>query len=124
MATPSESGRVCFVIMPFDARLNRVWDDATVPAVKSAGFDCVRGDAAPGKPGPIMEFVIQQIFSADAIVADLTFSNPNVFYELGIAHAIAVEILADGAAKILVLRRQVIVADNRERHRQQFQSIE
>jgi FMN phosphatase YigB (HAD superfamily) len=88
MARQSPKRPICFVITPFGEKLARVWEDAIEPAVKSAGFDCVRGDADL-QQGAVMEFVIQQIFAADAIVADLTYSNANVFYELGVAHTIA-----------------------------------
>ena len=37
--------------------------------------------------GMITDHVITEILESDLIVADLSFLNPNVFYELGIAHA-------------------------------------
>ena len=36
----------------------------------------------------ITDHVITEILESDLIVADLTFLNPNVFYELGIAHSV------------------------------------
>jgi len=77
----------CFVIMPFAAEFDDVWEDAISPAAATAGFKCVRGDN-PIHPGSIMKDVVEGVFGADVIVADLSRLNPNVFYELGIAHTI------------------------------------
>ena len=77
----------CFVMMPFAAEFDDVWEDAIGPAAATAGFKCVRGDD-PIHPGSIMKDVVEGVFGADAIIADLSMLNPNVFYELGIAHTI------------------------------------
>ena len=37
---------------------------------------------------PIMNKIVRQITSADFLIADITSSNPNVFYELGVAHTL------------------------------------
>ena len=88
MSANLEAKPVCFVIMPFSSKFERIWHDGIRPAAMSAGFTCVRGDSTDA-PGAVMQFVIRHIFDADVIVADLTTLNPNVLYELGIAHAIA-----------------------------------
>jgi nucleoside 2-deoxyribosyltransferase len=36
---------------------------------------------------PVLEKIRDQILQADVIIADITHRNPNVFYELGLAHA-------------------------------------
>jgi FMN phosphatase YigB (HAD superfamily) len=77
----------CFVIMPFAAEFDDVWEDAIGPAAATAGFRCIRADDTIS-PGSIMKDVVARIFAADVIVADLSNLNPNVFYELGIAHTI------------------------------------
>jgi hypothetical protein len=38
-------------------------------------------------PGMITDRMIHDILNADLVIADLTFLNPNAFYELGIRHA-------------------------------------
>ena len=78
----------CFVIMPFAKDLQEVYKYGIQPAVESAGFQCCRADDALG-PRNIIREIVRNLFNADAIVADLTNSNANVFYELGVAHAIS-----------------------------------
>jgi len=40
------------------------------------------------KPGPIIEQIWEYLNKAEIIIADVTGRNPNVFYELGIAHTL------------------------------------
>jgi hypothetical protein len=77
----------CFVLMPFAEEFNEVYEHAISPAAEAAGFLCHRADHAVG-PNAIISDIIESIFSAGVIVADVTGSNPNVFYELGVAHTI------------------------------------
>jgi hypothetical protein len=56
------------------------------PAVKEFGLIVVRADQI-GKPGMIGKQVIEHILSARLVIADLSFHNPNVFYELCQRHA-------------------------------------
>jgi hypothetical protein len=77
----------CFVLMPFDDDLQDVYDYAILPAAVAVGFDCRRADHADAQ-GAIISDIIKWIFNADVIVADLTRFNPNVFYELGVAHSV------------------------------------
>ena len=73
--------------MPFANDMRDVFDHAIAPAAIATNFDCFRADDAYG-PSAIISDIIRHIFTADVIVADLTHSNPNVFYELGVAHAV------------------------------------
>jgi len=73
--------------MPFADEFKEVYDHAIEPAASDAGFDCYRADHAFG-PRAIISHIIKSIFSADVIIADVSGSNPNVFYELGIAHTV------------------------------------
>jgi hypothetical protein len=50
-------------------------------------FDAVRADFIT-KTGSINKSVIQHIYNAELVIADLTDLNPNVFYELGVRHAL------------------------------------
>lgn len=56
-------------------------------AAKQVNFEYIRGDLSK-KPGSILAQIIQEIKHSDIVVADITGNNPNVFYELGIAHQI------------------------------------
>jgi nucleoside 2-deoxyribosyltransferase len=61
-------------------------------AALEMNFTCeVTGDL--GSPGNIMDQVWQGIRGADVVVADVTGSNPNVFYEIGLAHALGKEVI-------------------------------
>lgn len=73
--------------MPFAEDFNEVFDFAIKPAAEAAGFDCRRADHAVAS-WAINAEIVEGIFLADVIVADLTGSNANVFYEVGIAHTI------------------------------------
>jgi hypothetical protein len=84
---PPEKEKLCFVLMPFKEEMKEVYDDAIRPAIEQAGFTSLRVDELKGSFN-INKKIIEFIFSSDAILADLTNWNPNVFYEMGVAHAI------------------------------------
>jgi len=67
----------------FDA----VWKEVLQPAVPP-GFDIKRADELR-QPGLIDRMYNEWLFDADIVLADLTFSNPNVYYELGIRQALS-----------------------------------
>jgi nucleoside 2-deoxyribosyltransferase len=82
----------CFVVMPFnDKRLEEVYEYFVKPAIEKA-FECKRGDDFFGS-NIIMDDILQSIQSANAVVADLTGRNANVFYEVGICHALGKSVL-------------------------------
>ena len=85
--TGTPSLKLCFVIMPFKDDMKEVYRSAIKPACEKAGFTSLRVDELKGAFN-INRKIIEHIFSSDAIVADLTGWNPNVFYEMGVAHAI------------------------------------
>jgi hypothetical protein len=53
------------------------------PAVEEAGYECIRADELC-QPGEILPDILEMLFNSEICVADLTTSNPNVFYELAI----------------------------------------
>src|ERR1700681_4521080 len=77
----------CLVIMPFSTGCMEVFDRAIKPACERTGFTCLRADY-PLKAGSIIEHTIDLIFEADVVIANLSRLNTNVFYELGVAHAL------------------------------------
>lgn len=77
----------CFVIMPFAAPLGNHYTQIFEPAIEKAGLRPLRADNDIFATGKIMDQVWRGISSAKVLVAELTSRNPNVFYELGIAHA-------------------------------------
>lgn len=90
----TERKHSCFVISPIGAegsdirrRADQILKHVIGPAADSCGFDPIRADQI-SEPGLITTQVIQRIIDDPLVIADLTGSNPNVFYELAIRHAI------------------------------------
>jgi hypothetical protein len=82
---------LCFVIMPFGRKhLDKAYRIAVVPAAEDLGLQALRADHGPEE---IMEGIWIRMLRARVIVADVTDENPNVMYELGIAHALGKPIL-------------------------------
>ena len=77
----------CFVIIPFNGQFNDIYQDVLTPAIEKAGYKPVRGDSVYGVR-PVIEDIFYGIRSASVLVADVTDKNPNVNYELGVAHAL------------------------------------
>lgn len=77
----------CFILMPFGSWFDRYFKEIYVPATKDAGFEPLRADGL-FNTGAVMEQIWTQIRKAKVLLADLTGKNPNVFYELGLAHAL------------------------------------
>jgi hypothetical protein len=78
----------CFVMQPFAPPLGDYYDKVYKPAIEKAGLKPVRADADIFGAGKIMDQVWEGINAAKVLVAELTSRNPNVFYELGLAHAL------------------------------------
>ncbi len=94
----------CFVIMPFGEKtdadgkvidFDAIYDDIIEPAVsgdtmKAAGgppITCVRCDKI-AQAGWVHRQMIESIHKAEVVVVDLSTLNPNVFFELGVRHAL------------------------------------
>ena len=86
----------CFVLMGFgekvDYKTNRTLDlDKTYhiirKAVEQAGLECIRADDIVHS-GVIDKPMYQNLLSADVAIADLSTSNENAIYELGVRHAL------------------------------------
>lgn len=75
------------MISPFAEPFNEYYQDIVAPAARSVGLDAVRADEIYGVR-PIMDDIVRGILDADVIVAEVTTRNPNVNYELGMAHAL------------------------------------
>jgi hypothetical protein len=81
-------GETCFVMMPFAAPVGGYYSTVYEPAIRKAGLTPVRADAEIFGTGKIMDQIWRGLNSAKVLVAELTGRNPNVFYELGLAHAL------------------------------------
>jgi hypothetical protein len=84
--------RPAFIAMPYGP----CWADSVkatvVRTATKEGFDAeVSGDL--NRPGTILNQIWQGIRKAEVVVAEITGNNPNVFYEMGLAHALGKEVL-------------------------------
>lgn len=90
-APATETKLKCFFISPIGAEGSeqRSLSDKVLKHIVrkglGEGFQVERGDE-PENPGAITPQIVSSILTADLIVADLTGSNANVFYELAVAH--------------------------------------
>jgi hypothetical protein len=87
---------LCFVVMPFGVKRDRrgqvvdfdaVYDGLLAPAIRQAGLDPLRADQEL-VGGLIHKPMYERLILADYAIADLTTANANVFYELGVRHAV------------------------------------
>lgn len=94
IAQDSSNKPVVFVVSPIGAE-NSPEHAAAMKALKyiyrvalpPSDWTLHRADEAP-TPDSINQHVIKSIVDADLIIADLTGHNPNVFYELALAHSL------------------------------------
>ena len=86
-----------FIAMPFGSKpdasgqiidFNRVYTEYIKPSLEAAGLEVFRADEEQ-RAGDIRTDMFQELLVADLVVADLTLDNPNVWYELGVRHALA-----------------------------------
>jgi hypothetical protein len=85
----SETKLLAFVLMPFNDEGNVIFDELIAVPLKDVGYEVRKADSVIDQQSVLSDIVLG-IDSADLIVADLTGLNPNVFYELGIAHGLGV----------------------------------
>jgi tetratricopeptide (TPR) repeat protein len=91
---------LCFMIMPYGRRptqvepssnapgeidFNALWDKAFAPTIQSLGYDPVRADQDTG--ALIITQMVERLYFADLVLADMTIPNGNVYYEVGVRHA-------------------------------------
>lgn len=87
---------LCFVAMPFGVKpdgegatvdFDAVYEQLLAPAIREAGLAPLRADQEL-VGGLIHKPMFERLILADYCVADLTTANANVFYELGVRHAV------------------------------------
>ena len=75
-----------FVVMQFGSPYDELYEEVIKPVCAEFKIEAVRADEVYG-PGLIIGDVMRQIDEANLIIAEITPSNPNVYYEVGYAHA-------------------------------------
>lgn len=94
-ATPTSTAewdRICFYISPIGEEGSEHRQHADLflgsivePALEEFGLTVVRADKI-GKPGMITAQIIEHVLKSKLVIADLSYHNPNVFYELCLRH--------------------------------------
>src|SRR6478735_725486 len=87
---------LCFVLMPFGRKADTsgttinfddVYHQLIAPAVRAANLEPIRADEELAG-GIVHKPMFERLMLCPYAVADLTFANANVFYELGVRHAV------------------------------------
>ena len=95
--TTLDRKRTCFVVMPFgekkdldgqDIDFDDIYRFLFKKAIEDLGIECVRCDEIE-EAGSIHDKMFEHIYQADVVVVDITTSNANVYYELGVRHVMA-----------------------------------
>lgn len=76
-----------FVLMPFNEAFDDVYQLGIKAACQTEKIYCERVDEQYYE-GSMLDRIYNQIQHADYIIADMSTKNPNVFYEVGYAHAL------------------------------------
>jgi hypothetical protein len=79
---------LCFVVMPFTRKLKNVYDMIHSVVTDYAGFNCIRADDIAGS-NAITDDIWKSIRTARFLIAEITAQNANVYYELGVGHALS-----------------------------------
>ena len=90
---------ICFMVMPYGTKetgakrgqgptkvnFDALWRKAFEPLIKELGYDPVRADQDIG--ALIIHEMLERLYFADLVLADMTLPNGNVYYEVGVRHA-------------------------------------
>jgi hypothetical protein len=89
---PADQQIDVFVLMPFKTKLETIYSKHMKKMAQELGLRMLRADEI-FSPKPFMEKVWDGICAAQIILADCTQKNPNVFYEIGIAHTVGKKVI-------------------------------
>jgi len=78
---------IVFTVMPFSKGTEEVWKSGILAACRALGWECLRADMI-NSPGFVVPQIYDSISRADVIIGEMSDRNPNVFYEIGFAHAL------------------------------------
>ena len=84
--------KLVFHLCPFSEPFNSIYRNCVAKVVTRLGYRISRADSIFGA-APIVQDIWQAIGSSLFVVADLTGRNPNVLYEVGLAHAIGRKVI-------------------------------
>lgn len=76
-----------FVVMQFSSPYNELYEDVIKTVCTDLNLQVIRADETYG-PGLIIADIVKQLEESKIIIAEISSNNPNVFYEVGYAHAL------------------------------------
>ena len=89
--------KICFVVMGFGQKvdyatgrtldLDKTFENIIKPVCEELGYSCIRADEI-SKAGIIDVNMYKMLLTADLVIADISTSNVNAVYELGVRHAL------------------------------------
>ena len=79
--------KVCFVVMPFGSGWDEYYGSVYKPAIEGAGLRPERADDA-FRAGSVLQDIVASLTNAAVVLVDISETNRNVHYELGLAHAL------------------------------------
>jgi len=79
------------VMMPFNAEFSTVYITLK-ESINDVGLNCIRADDI-WEENAIIQDIVNIIAKAKVVICDCSGKNPNVFYEIGIAHALGKEVI-------------------------------
>lgn len=77
----------CFFAMPFSENYTNLYDTLTL-YIENVGYKCIRVDNNLSASVPIINLILKGIATSQYVIVDISESNANVFYELGITHTV------------------------------------
>lgn len=80
-----------FCLMPFNDRYSAIYQ-AIFYSCQAVNYSCTRSDEVYN-PGNLLRQIVNMLLESSIIIALLDGQNPNVFYEIGIAHSIGKTVL-------------------------------
>lgn len=77
----------CFFAMPFSTEYKNLYDTLSM-YLHNEGYKCIRVDNNLSASVPIINLILKGIATSQFVIVDISETNANVFYELGITHTI------------------------------------
>ncbi|HDC4510897.1 TPA: hypothetical protein O8T98_004455 [Enterobacter asburiae] len=81
-----------FVVMQFKDSYNEIYEEVIKPICYEYGLEVTRSDDSY-RNGSIIREILTELAESTLIIADITPDNPNVYYEVGYAHALKKEVV-------------------------------
>lgn len=97
-------------LMPFNKRYDRVYS-VIKEQCRSNNYKCVRSDNVILDRGGLLKAILEMILESQLIIAVLNGRNANVFYEIGLAHALGKKVILIAEHKIVQPKRKSSQSD-------------